>query len=399
MRRIARFTLGPFARKISDEEFATYQQLLNELIIKVYANRLGEYGNEKVVVGRSQSKKKNFIVNSQIEFDNGRQPIAVDWWLYREKDGGFSLFDVRVIGVWMAQEQRDSFASVLKNNRGDISALLGHIRKQIKAEAAQNLTVKLLVFDALWHLRLGAQTAFPVFFIISVIALKPLNMAIAFKGQNMRCNAVEKPSVMAYHHRAAGKVFQPFFQRAQCLNIQIIGRFIEQQEVGTAFQHFRQMHAIAFTTRQEPHFFLLVAATEIESPDIGARIHFPLAKLQNIQPAGNFLPHGLVVLQIVAALVDIAQHRVPDPQISRIGRFGAGQHLKQRRLASTIWADNPDNAARRKAKRQIVDKQAITNPLLRFSASNTIPPNRGPDGMVICARPTSSRSWLANRSS
>ena len=133
MRRIARFTLGPFARKISDADFATYQQLLNELIIKVYANRLGEYGNEQLVVGRSQSKKKNFIINSQIEFDNGRQPIAVDWWLYREKDGSFSLFDVRVIGVWMAQEQRDSFASILKTNRGDISALLGHIRKRIEA--------------------------------------------------------------------------------------------------------------------------------------------------------------------------------------------------------------------------------------------------------------------------
>ncbi len=133
MRRIARFTLGPSARKISDEDFATYQQLLNELIIKVYANRLGEYGNERLVVRRSQSKKKNFIINSQIEFDNGRQPIAVDWWLYREKDGSFSLFDVRVIGVWMAQEQRDSFASILKTNRGDISALLGHIRKRIEA--------------------------------------------------------------------------------------------------------------------------------------------------------------------------------------------------------------------------------------------------------------------------
>ena len=133
MRRIARFTLGSFARKISDEDFATYQQLLNELIIKVYANRLGEYGNEQLVVRRSQSKKKNFIINSQIEFDNGRQPIAVDWWLYREKDGSFSLFDVRVIGVWMAQEQRDSFASILKTNRGDISALLGHIRKRIEA--------------------------------------------------------------------------------------------------------------------------------------------------------------------------------------------------------------------------------------------------------------------------
>jgi len=40
----------------------------------------------------------------------------------------------------MAQEQRDSFASVLKNNRGDISALLGHIRKQIKASGGAEPT-------------------------------------------------------------------------------------------------------------------------------------------------------------------------------------------------------------------------------------------------------------------
>ena len=43
MRRIARFTLGTFARKISKEDFEVYQGLLNELIIKVYANRLGEF--------------------------------------------------------------------------------------------------------------------------------------------------------------------------------------------------------------------------------------------------------------------------------------------------------------------------------------------------------------------
>jgi len=52
-----------------------------------------------------------------------------------EKDGSFTLFDVRVLGVWMAQEQRDSFASVLKNNRGDINALLNHLRSKISSDA------------------------------------------------------------------------------------------------------------------------------------------------------------------------------------------------------------------------------------------------------------------------
>ena len=134
MRRIARFTLGPFGRKISQPDFETYQALLNRFIVKVYANRLGEYSDEKVIVGKAQAKKKNVIVESRIEFANGRDPIDIDWWLRLEKDGSFTLFDVRVLGVWMAQEQRDSFASVLKNNRGDINALLDHIRSKISAD-------------------------------------------------------------------------------------------------------------------------------------------------------------------------------------------------------------------------------------------------------------------------
>ena len=135
MRRIARFTLGQFERKISKPDFATFEKLLGEFIVKVYANRLGEYSDEKVMVGKAQAKKKNVIVESRIEFANGRDPIDIDWWLRVEKDGSLTLFDVRVLGVWMAQEQRDAFASVLKNNKGDITALLDHLRKQINADA------------------------------------------------------------------------------------------------------------------------------------------------------------------------------------------------------------------------------------------------------------------------
>lgn len=135
MRRIARFTLGQFGRKISQDDFATYEKLLGEFIVKVYANRLGEYSDEKVMVGKAQAKKKNVIVASRIEFANGRDPIDIDWWLRLEKDASLTLFDVRVLGVWMAQEQRDAFASVLKNNKGDINALLAHLRKQINSDS------------------------------------------------------------------------------------------------------------------------------------------------------------------------------------------------------------------------------------------------------------------------
>ena len=135
MRRIARFTLGQFGREISKDDFAAFEKLLGEFIVKVYANRLGEYSDEKVMVGKAQAKRKNVIVASRIEFANGRDPIDIDWWLRLEKDGSMTLFDVRVLGVWMAQEQRDAFASVLKNNKGDINALLDHLRKQISSDS------------------------------------------------------------------------------------------------------------------------------------------------------------------------------------------------------------------------------------------------------------------------
>lgn len=138
MRRIARFTLGQFGRKISNDDFVTFETLLGKFIVKVYANRLGEYSDEKVMVGKAQAKKKNIIVESRIEFANGRDPIGIDWWLRLEKDASMSLFDVRVLGVWMAQEQRDAFASVLKNNKGDINALLDHLRKQISPNKADS---------------------------------------------------------------------------------------------------------------------------------------------------------------------------------------------------------------------------------------------------------------------
>jgi phospholipid transport system substrate-binding protein len=136
MRRIARFTLGQYVRKVSKEDFATFQDLLDQMIVKVYDNRLKDYSDERVIVGKARNKKRNFIVDSKIEFANGRDPISIDWWLVREKDGRFTLFDVRVLGVWMAQEQRASFSSVLQNNKGDINALLDHLRKQISGSVA-----------------------------------------------------------------------------------------------------------------------------------------------------------------------------------------------------------------------------------------------------------------------
>ena len=138
LRRIGRFALGAEGRRVSKDDFETYQELLETLIIKVYANRLGDYSDEQIIIKGSQQKKRNVIIESEITFTTGREPISLDWWLIEQKNGGYKLFDIRVLGVWMAQEQRDTFTSVLKNNKGDFNALLGHLRDQVKQGLEEN---------------------------------------------------------------------------------------------------------------------------------------------------------------------------------------------------------------------------------------------------------------------
>ena len=169
---------------------------------------------------------------------------------------------------------------------------------------------------------------------------------------------------MADHDSAACELLQRLFQRAERIHIKIVGRLVKKQQVGAAFQHPRQMHAVALTARKLADTLLLVAALEVELADIGTRGHCPLAKLDLVETVGNDFPDRLAVFQIVTRLVDIAKfHRLADSKGAGIRRFAAGDHAEQRCLAGAVRADHPDNAARRQAEGQIVNQQPFAEPL------------------------------------
>lgn len=136
IRRVGLFALGQYARLPSKEEKAVYFDLLGDFIVEVYLGRLTGYSNEEFVVSGSKEKGKKgreVIVKSKIVFQDDRPPLKVDWWLLRNKDGSFNVFDVNVEGIWMAQEQRGTFTSHIRNNGGKFSALLDHLRAQTSA--------------------------------------------------------------------------------------------------------------------------------------------------------------------------------------------------------------------------------------------------------------------------
>lgn len=148
VKRIGIFALGQYARTPTPEEKTQYLALVEDFIVKVYASRLSDYTNQVFHILGSQPKGRRgeeFIVTSQIEFENGREPVPVEWWLLKSEEG-FKVFDVKVLGIWMAQEQRSAFISVIRNNNGNFSALLDHIQTRI-GEADADIESKLTETD------------------------------------------------------------------------------------------------------------------------------------------------------------------------------------------------------------------------------------------------------------
>jgi len=53
-----------------------------------------------------------------------------------------------------------------------------------------------LIFYPMWLVCGIAKTLFSVSFIVGIISLEPDDFAVAFKGQNMGGDAIQKPAIM-----------------------------------------------------------------------------------------------------------------------------------------------------------------------------------------------------------
>lgn len=135
MRRIARFTLGASARTAGEQDLNNFKSTLRDTLVRIYANRLAGYTDERIEISGSTAKGRNYLVTSRILFSGDRPAVDMVWWVIEEKDGRFTLFDIQILGVWMAQEQRDVFSGILKSNQGNIGALIQHLEKQVRGEA------------------------------------------------------------------------------------------------------------------------------------------------------------------------------------------------------------------------------------------------------------------------
>ena len=147
-----------------------------------------------------------------------------------------------------------------------------------------------------------------------------------------------------------GNSSRAFSRLLRRLDVEVVGRLVEEQQVAALLEGQRQVQAVALTTGEHPGLLLLVRALEAEGGDVGAGRHFDVADLDVVEAVGDDLPQGLVRVDAAAALVRVGDlDRIADLQLAAVERLQADDGLEQRGLADAVGADDADDAVARQA--------------------------------------------------
>ena len=123
---------------------------------------------------------------------------------------------------------------------------------------------------------------------------------------------------------------------AQHFDVEVVGRLVEQQHVGPALDHFRQMHAIALAAAQHADEFLLRVRLEVERGHKLPRVDRAVADQHVHAVLGNFFKHSLFRVERVARLRHKAQiDRFADLDCALVWLVLARQNAQQARLRAT----------------------------------------------------------------
>ena len=132
VREISLFVLGPYRRNLDSSQKTEYINLIKRFVSEIYSIRLASFpSGDFSILNSTDNGRSGIIVKTTIQFSDDPNPTKIDWRLIKKQDGDFKIFDIRVVGIWMAQEQRSTFTSFLSKNNGNIDKLMDRLEKQL----------------------------------------------------------------------------------------------------------------------------------------------------------------------------------------------------------------------------------------------------------------------------
>jgi phospholipid transport system substrate-binding protein len=129
-RRVALFTLGPYARDAAQVDVETFKGAFTDFLTAVYQRGLDKYVGPKVT-GSSERARGDVIVNVIAASPNGSASrLELAFRVRQTSNGENVITDLQVEGAWLALTQRAEFTAYLQQHGTNIAGLAMELEKR-----------------------------------------------------------------------------------------------------------------------------------------------------------------------------------------------------------------------------------------------------------------------------
>ncbi|MNX62780.1 hypothetical protein D3C86_937570 [compost metagenome] len=166
---------------------------------------------------------------------------------------------------------------------------------------------------------------------------------------------------MGDDHGTARELQQGVLEGAQGFDVQIVGRFIQQQHVAAGLQQLGQVQTAALATGELADPLLLIGALEVEATYVGTARELVVADAQYVLTVGDLFEHRLLVVHAVAELIHGGQHDgIAQGDGAGVRLLLARHHAEQGGFTGAVRTYDADYGPLRNGEGEIVDQLPVT---------------------------------------
>lgn len=130
--RMTSSAVGRYWRQATPEQQKRLQEEFKTLLVRTYAGALTQVRDHNVVMRPMRSKPEDTEVVVRTQIKGSGEPIQLDYRL-EKADGAWQIYDVNVLGVWLVDNYRSSFAQEI--SAAGIDGLIAKLTERNKAAA------------------------------------------------------------------------------------------------------------------------------------------------------------------------------------------------------------------------------------------------------------------------
>lgn len=134
--RMTSSAVGRYWRQATPEQQASLENEFKTLLMRTYAGALAQVKDQTVAIkpSRNLPEDEEQIVRTEVR-GGGGDPVQLDYRVEKSPTVGWKIYDVNVLGVWLVENYRNSFAQEI--SKGGIDGLITRLSERNKSAASR----------------------------------------------------------------------------------------------------------------------------------------------------------------------------------------------------------------------------------------------------------------------